>query len=92
MNFKEMYVYTKYKDTDIVNSNYFKKLVNKIDGIDSSKIYIKIINYQIKKYGNQLDGTHVKLKTDNKVKELSRKRKQHNQKYHDLRKETNYDR
>lgn len=49
-------IYEAYKDKILVNGVRFKENIKRDYGfVPSSALYRKIINYQIKKYGNQLD-------------------------------------
>lgn len=49
-------IYEAYKDKILVNGERFKENIKRDYGfVPSSALYRKIINYQIKKYGNQLD-------------------------------------
>ena len=49
-------IYEAYKDRAVNGMNYFKKKIKSDYGIiPSSDLYRKIINYQIKKYGKQLN-------------------------------------
>lgn len=52
--FEENYVFEKYKDTTLKGSGYFRKEVEKYKNINVSDVYAKIINYQIKTYGETL--------------------------------------
>jgi hypothetical protein len=54
--FEENYIFEKYKDTAFRNCKHFRKSVEKYINIDISKVYAKIINYQIKTYGETLTG------------------------------------
>ena len=56
--FEENYIFEKYKDTPLKNSKEFRKKIEKHINIDVSSVYAKIINYQIKTYGETLiEGT-----------------------------------
>lgn len=55
-NFEEEYLFTKYKDKNIINAKTFKGKVSKYKNIDASRLYTRIVNYQIKKYGEALSG------------------------------------
>lgn len=51
----EKLIFLMYKDTQLGTVSDFKsKLKEKFDGIDWYKLYAKISNYQIKKYGSTL--------------------------------------
>ena len=48
-----------YKETCIGNAEKFKKMVAKKHKLkDANNLYIKIINYQVNKYGGSLDGRY----------------------------------
>jgi len=55
MSFKEKILYMKYKDMGLGNAALFRGLINKKHkGVDVNKIYLNIVNYQVKKYGETL--------------------------------------
>lgn len=54
MNPKEQLIFELYKNEMIINAKTFKNKIKKIKDIDKNKIYIKILNYQVKKYGGML--------------------------------------
>ena len=55
-SFKEDYVFTQYKDKPLINARVFKKMIReKYKNIDVDNLYIKIIIYQVKEYGESLD-------------------------------------
>ena len=56
MEFKEEYLFHKYKDSHIGNVEHFRSMLAEYKGIDCKKIYTEIINYQVKKYGSSLQG------------------------------------
>lgn len=51
--FKEELLFNKYKDTKICNSDYLRCRYNDPD-IDLTRLYTRIVNYQIDKYGSNL--------------------------------------
>ena len=51
--FKEELLFNKYKDTKICNSDYLRCRYNDPD-IDLTRLYRRIVNYQIDKYGSNL--------------------------------------
>lgn len=54
---KDEIVFALFKDEEIHSMDYFKFLTKKINGdFNISKVYIRIINYQIEKYGISLSG------------------------------------
>lgn len=57
--FIEKLLYLKYKDRAFSNKNDFKQKLSKYN-IDLDNLYIKIINYQVKKYGRSLHYRYVK--------------------------------
>ena len=55
MNLKEMYVYLKYRDKCFTNARSLKgEITRKYKGVDAHEIYIRIVSYQINKYGETL--------------------------------------
>lgn len=56
-NFKEEYLFAKYKDKCIYSAAKFKGEIKDYKNINASDLYVRIINYQIKKYGRPLSGT-----------------------------------
>ena len=70
MNLKELYVYLKYRDRCFMNARSLKgEITRKYKGVDTHEIYIKIVSYQINKYGETLTvrvKPH-KAKTERKV-------------------------
>lgn len=56
-SFEEEYLFTKYKNKCISSAAKFKGEVKDYKNIDVGELYRRIINYQIKKYGNALSGT-----------------------------------
>ena len=59
MNFKEEYLFTKYKDAQLKSSAEFRSKLSKsrikdYEDVDIGQLYKRIVNYQIKKYGNSL--------------------------------------
>lgn len=62
MNFKEEYLFAKYKNTNIKNSEEFRYKIVKskfkdLEDVDVSELYKRIVNYQVKKYGGTLSVT-----------------------------------
>lgn len=51
---KEKLLFEMYKDTNLIGAQYFKKEMRKYKLEDPNALYIKIINYQVKKYGGTL--------------------------------------
>jgi len=54
----EEQLFNELKDKALVNSEVFKKKYKDID-IDHSRLYRRIVNYQVKKYGSTLDSSFV---------------------------------
>ena len=56
MDTKEL-IFNMYKDKVVISKNFRKEIAKKynISGDDARNLYIKIQNYQIKKYGKRLD-------------------------------------
>ena len=56
VNFKEEYLFNKYKDSYIKTARSFREKVikNGFKDINISEVYRRIVNYQIGKYGNIL--------------------------------------
>lgn len=55
MGFKEEFIFQKYKDRSFVNAEELKgELTKKYPGVDADKLHVRIVNYQINKYGKQL--------------------------------------
>lgn len=56
--FKKEYIYQKYKDSHFINKKEFDEILKKIKinltYKESTTLYVKIINYQVKKYGSSL--------------------------------------
>ena len=75
-NFKqamfETMLFNELKDCNIKNSDYLKKKYQGLD-IDYSKIYRRIVNYQVRMYGSQLHGDIKRI--SEKDKEMMRGRK-----------------
>lgn len=56
-NFVESYIFNKYKDKCFKNSTTLKGELYrkyKIYNVDLNSVYVKIVNYQIKKYDSML--------------------------------------
>ena len=51
--FKEELLFNKYKDTKICNSDYLRSRFHDAD-IDLTRLYTRIVNYQVDKYGCNL--------------------------------------
>lgn len=51
--FKEELLFNKYKDTKICNSDYLRSRYKDTD-IDITRLYTRIVNYQVDKYGCNL--------------------------------------
>lgn len=57
--FKEDYVFTKYKDKCFKNSATLKgEIIKNYPGVDAEKLHVRIVNYQIDKYGDILRRQH----------------------------------
>ena len=55
MKFKEEMIFREYKDRSFVNAETLKGEINKkYPGVDAFKLYVRILNYQVNKYGKQL--------------------------------------
>lgn len=60
MDFEEEYLFAKYKDKGFNNSRSFKSKIRKTHkNIDVDSLYIRVIRYQIKKYGKILCGNGI---------------------------------
>jgi hypothetical protein len=77
MNFKEQYLFAKYKDTSIGSAEKFRKQIKHIDGVNFYTVYINVVNYQIKKYGHSLDADFIPKVDTDKVSKQSRERKKY---------------
>ena len=54
-NFKEEYAYIKYRNKSFKNAQVLKgELTKKFGDIDVSKVYFRVVDYQVKKYGMTL--------------------------------------
>ena len=58
----EQQIFDELKDTSIKNSKYFRQKYNGSD-IDFSRLYRRIINYQIQEYGQTLSPNFIPKKT-----------------------------
>lgn len=69
---QENFVFEKYKDTPFQCSGQFKENITNFKKIDTTKVYSKIINYQIKKYGTALTSISINtlLRKRNNIKEV----------------------
>lgn len=80
VDFKEGLAFKEYKDTEIRSARFFKEQIHQKYNLDlakCSKLYIDIINYQIKTYGEALRKNTgiIKAKGHNSVqREKSRER------------------
>ena len=55
MSLKELYIFMKYKDKCFKNAATLKgEITKKYKGVDVQKLYVKIINYQVSRYGGTL--------------------------------------
>lgn len=71
----EQQIFDELKDTSIKNGKYFREKYNGSD-IDFSRLYRRIINYQIKEYGCTLTtGTYINKKTYEECLRQSRQKK-----------------
>lgn len=80
--FEENFVFEKYKDTSFRSCKHFKKEVMQYRNIDTREVYTKIVNYQIKNYGEALtlsDDPHIPIeklnfnaRTRNKSRKITR--------------------
>ena len=71
--FLEEFIFQKNKDKGFRNAEEFKgTILRGFKNVDVSKIYIKIVNYQVKKYGQTLNGFDDY--TTQKQRELRKKR------------------
>lgn len=53
--FKEEYVFHKYKNRCFKNAERLKsELIRKYKDVDVGDLYMRIVNYQVKKYGTSL--------------------------------------
>ena len=67
-------IYNLYKDETIKCENFRTEISRKykLTDIEISNIYVKIVNYQIKKYGGRLEkGTNMELLTREECKKRS---------------------
>ena len=67
-----------YKDKCLVNAETFKKEMRtkyKLNDKQQSELYTKIVNYQVKKYGQTLDGQFVLPKDINKIENTRKSRR-----------------
>ena len=69
----EQQIFDEIKDCYIKNGEYFRKKY-KGTNIDYSRLYRRIVNYQIKEYGCTLDN-HVPYKNTEECKKISKKEK-----------------
>lgn len=70
----EQQIFDELKDTSIKSSEYFRKKYNGAD-IDCTRLYRRIVNYQIKEYGTTLN-FHVPKKTKEDLLNEHRKARQ----------------
>ena len=75
LDFKEMYIFTLFKDRAVCKTTGLTVMLRyfglMFDGINISAIYREIINYQIRKYGGQLETTrdnYIEYKIPSNVK------------------------
>ena len=55
MKFKEEMIFREYKDRSFVNAETLKgEILKKYPGVDAEALHVKIVNYQVSKYGKQL--------------------------------------
>lgn len=55
INLKEEFIFQKYKDRSFVNAETLKgEILKKYPGVKADKLYVRIVNYQVNKYGQQL--------------------------------------
>lgn len=73
--FKEEYIFEIYKDKYLGGSkNFIKEIKDNFNLTVTDDLYKKIINYQVKKYGRQLDyGGHIEYIPKNKNRNRKRR-------------------
>lgn len=82
VDFKENVIFEKEKETSFRSSEYFKNKMKdkyKLSDEQVSKLYIRIVKYQVKKYGSNLSGAFVSKplvikRTDNVFKSKIRRK------------------
>ena len=81
VDFKENVIFEKEKDTAFRSSEYFYNSMKAKYGLTNeqcSKLYIKIVKYQVKKYGSNLAGAFLKAsrikRTDDTFKKKVKRR------------------
>jgi hypothetical protein len=86
---KEQLIFELYKDKPISNTTEFKKMLNgKFKVTDVMELYVKIVNYQIDRYGMSLRNT-VDMPTHEEkmyLKDKNNARKYQNRRYRERRK------
>lgn len=71
---KEEILFGLYKDTPLVNTVVFRKKMQMYPDIDANKLYVKITNYQVEKYGCTLDDDkYVNRMTIDECKKIGKK-------------------
>lgn len=69
----EQQIFDELKDTSIKNGKYFREKYNGSD-IDFSRLYRRIINYQIKEYGYTLNDYEPRKTREERLKQAQNKR------------------
>lgn len=54
--FIENYLFEVFKDSTFKGSGEFRRILQNCD-IDYTRLYVRIVNYQVKKYGTNLHGS-----------------------------------
>lgn len=71
---KEEILFSLYKDKPLCNTLVFRKKMSEYKDIDANKLYIRITNYQVEKYGCTLDDDkYVSQMTIDECKKIGRK-------------------
>lgn len=65
---QENFIYERYKDMPFQCSGQFKENIKNFENVDTTKIYSKIINYQINKYGTALTGISINTILKRRIK------------------------
>lgn len=73
----EQQIFDELKDTSIKSSEYFRKKYNGAD-VDFSRLYRRIVNYQVKEYGGTLNNY---IYSNNREELLKKSQKARNRRY-----------
>lgn len=65
---KEELLFVMYKDKILGSSQVFKGMITKYKVADPTRLYTRIVNYQIKKYGETLSPRSFKHTEEQKIK------------------------